>query len=141
MLLVSTRLVLLACNYLSEGYYQGKRIPAPELAAKYNINVRAIMPALRNLTRAGILSSQVGGREPGFIFTRDPKEISYYDIVSTLEGVPQFHCCKQIDKSLKCDCDDVDKCELYRVFNLLSINTINILSQTPILSPANISNP
>lgn len=110
MLLACTRYGLIACRYLTEGYYGNRYIPAPEIAEKYNMNIRALMPALRQLTRAGILRSRVGGTEPGFIFSRDPETISMLEILSALEGNLKITCCREIIKGLKCDCHSKEHC-------------------------------
>ena len=78
MLLLPTRLFLIVSSYLVQGYRERVKITARQMADKYNINARALMPALRRLTQVGILKSQIGGSKPGFIFTRDPSGISIY---------------------------------------------------------------
>lgn len=113
MLLISTRLGLIACRYLTDSYYKNKWTSAPEIADRYNINVRAVMPALRHLTRAGILKSQVGGREPGFMLVNDPKDVSLLDVLTALEGEYSIPCCKTIIRDLQCDCENSDQCHIY----------------------------
>lgn len=117
MFLISTRLGLIACRHLVSGYYQDRYVSAPEIAEKNNMNVRALMPALRQMTRADILRSRVGGKEPGFIFSRNPKDISVLDILVALEGESYFVCCKELNSELKCDCMDKHKCDMYELFN------------------------
>ena len=112
MLLACTRYGLIACRFLTEGYYTNKYISAPAIAEKYNMNTRAIMPALRQLTRTGILHSRVGGKEPGFIFSRDPKSISILEIFIALEGDFRTTCCREIIKELKCDCRKKEDCSV-----------------------------
>ena len=112
MLLANTRYGLIACRFLTEGYFNNRYISAPEIARKYNMNVRAIMPALRQLTRMGILNSRVGGLEPGFIFARNPKTISLLDIFTALEGNIKMACCREVIKGLKCDCISKENCSI-----------------------------
>ena len=54
MFLNSTRYGLIACRYLVRGYYEGVWLSAPEIAEHYGMNVRALTPSLRQLSRAGI---------------------------------------------------------------------------------------
>ena len=108
-----------------EGYYKGCKITAPEIASKYNMNVRAILPALRALTKAGILISQTGGNEPGFIFARDPKTISMFEIIILLEGNLKMYSCHQVVNGICCDLKDCNNCLIYNGVNnaLESIRT------------------
>ena len=114
MFLSSTHFGLIACRYLAEGYENGIRISAPDIAARYNMNKRALMPALRRLTQVGILRSQVGGRDPGFIFSKDPKEISLYDVIYALEGTNEMDCCKEIISEISCDMKRCCDCIVYK---------------------------
>ena len=113
MFLSSTHFGLIACRYLVIGYKAGIRISAPDLAARYNMNTRALMPALRRLTQVGILRSQVGGRDPGFIFSKDPKEISLYDVIYALEGENEMNCCKEVISDISCDMNKCCNCIIY----------------------------
>ncbi|MFI3333243.1 MAG: hypothetical protein SNI51_05835 [Rikenellaceae bacterium] len=76
MLLLSTRMCIISSSQLIKGYYAGQKTTATSLSEKYNLNIRTLNPALNKMTRAGILKSQVGGVDRGYIFARDPKEIS-----------------------------------------------------------------
>lgn len=116
-MLISTRLGLIACRYLALAYYNQQRITAPQLAAHYNMNVRSLMPALRGLTKAGILNSQVGGKTPGFIFAKPPTEIMVYDIMIALEDKSKTPCCKEIIVGLTCDCGKSNQCKLRSLFD------------------------
>lgn len=117
MILTVTRLGIIACRYLVKGYDENRYISAPEIAEHYNMNVRALMPALRQMTRMGMLRSRVGGKEPGFIFAKDPAEITLYNVLSVLEGDAQFNCCKELMPELKCDCQDKTQCGIFSLFN------------------------
>lgn len=116
-MLIVTRLGVIACRYLVKGYYENRYISAPEIAEYHNMNVRALMPALRQLTRMGILRSRVGGKEPGFIFANDPAELTLYKILSVLEGDAQFNCCKELMPDLRCDCNDKTQCGVFSFFS------------------------
>lgn len=117
MFLASTRCGLIACRHLVSGYHENAYISAPEIAGKYNMNVRALMPALRQLTRSGILRSRVGGKEPGFIFSRNPSEITLLEVLTSLEGGSEVPCCRELIADLKCDCSSSAQCNIYNLFN------------------------
>lgn len=117
MFLASTRCGLIACRHLARCYYTNTYTSAPEIAEKYNMNVRALMPALRQLTRYGILRSRVGGKEPGFMFSRSPREITLLEVITALEGNHSVPCCKELIAGLKCDCKAPNECGVYNLFN------------------------
>lgn len=136
MTLFSTRLGIIACRYLVQGYYAEKYISAPEIAEYYNMNVRALMPALRQLTRAGILRSRVGGNSPGFIFSKNPKEFSMYHIITVLEGDFKFECCKELMDGIHCDCVDKTGCMIFSHLNRLIDSSTRYLSKISIMDHA-----
>lgn len=113
MLLVATRIAIISCQHLSRCYYDNKWTTAPDISERYSINVRSVNNALHILSRAGLLRSRVGGREPGYIFTRDPKTISLFDIVRAVEGEVDVVCCKDTISELKCECGDKSNCKLF----------------------------
>ena len=117
MFLISTRISLIVCRGLVKSFKNNKKITALELASRYNINVRILNTSLRNLVKSGILSSQVGGSEPGFIFSRDPKSISLYEIVTVFEGESKMMCCKDVISNIKCDQEDCANCLVYGGIN------------------------
>lgn len=123
MFLASTRYALIACRYLTRSYLENRYCSAPEIADAFNINVRALMPALRQLTRAGILRSRVGGKEPGFIYTRHPSEISLLEVFTILEGDNEMLCCTEVNPTLKCDCETKEKCFIFTIFGDLTQQT------------------
>ena len=126
MILIATRLGLIACGYLVGGYYESRYISAPEIAQRYNMNVRALMPALHRLVMAGILRSRVGGTTPGFIYAKDPKELTLF----AMEGEAAFACCKELVPGLKCDCscDEKSSCTMLSLFNGMIDNATEKLS-------------
>lgn len=120
MFLASTRYALIACRSLTRGYFENRYSAAPDIAEVLNINVRALMPALRQLTRAGILRSRVGGKEPGFIFARHPREITLFEVLTALEGDNEVVCCKEVNPELRCDCASKNGCFIYTIFSDLT---------------------
>lgn len=117
MIRIATRLGIMACRYLVHGYYDNRYTSAPEIAEHYNMNVRALMPSLHQLTKSGILRSRVGGTTPGFIYARDPKEVSMHHIMVVLEGESHFECCKELMPDLKCDINKCEECGVLSLFH------------------------
>lgn len=131
MLLLSTRLMIIASNYLVQGYYEKVKITAPYIAEKCNINPRALKPALRRLTQVGILRSQVGGKEPGFILARDPSIISIFDIIDALEQDMHVNSCRELNMSINCEIKNCEDCSMYKTINIgLSRITDNLKKVT-----------
>lgn len=133
MIRIATRLGIMACRYLVQGYYDNRYISAPEIAEHYNMNVRALMPSLRQLTRAGIFRSRVGGTTPGFIYAKDPKDLTLFQIIIALEGAAHFECCKELVPGLKCDCKDNGGCGIFSSFNAILSNASDELSTITIV--------
>ena len=121
MFLVITRIGIFVCKYLISSYYDNVWVSAPQIADKYGINVRSVNSALARMKRAGLLLSRVGGREPGFIFAKDPKEISTFDVIKAMQGDFTISCCKNIISGLKCECGDRDSCNFFNLFEDMAI--------------------
>lgn len=133
---LSTRLGLIACRYLAKAHQQGVWVTAPEMAAYYNMNVRALMPALRGLVRAGILRSQVGGRTPGFAFAKSPDQVMLLDVMNALEDQIVVSCCKDLVPGLRCDCGGSSECKLHALFFELINNAHERCGKTSVASYA-----
>lgn len=119
MLLSSTRLCLIASVSLVQEYLDGRMITASDMAAKYNFNARSINPSLTRLVRVGLLRSQVGGKGRGFVLSKDPREISLFDIVNSLEGSNSLSRCTDMMYGVKCSIGDCSNCHLYTKLNKL----------------------
>ncbi len=117
MFLTSTRLFIIVSRLLVDGYYKKRMITAPELADFFNVNKRALMPALHRLTQAGYLRSQIGGSTPGFRFTKDPKEINTGEIIRNLEGEMKMDSCRDLIPNVNCICDSCTNCLFYNKIN------------------------
>ena len=130
MLLLSTRLFLIVSSSLIKGYSDKVKITAPNIAKEFNMNSRALMPALRRLTQVGLLNSQVGGSNPGFILARDPAKISMYDIITALEGDFCMSSCRELVDDVKCEIQYCDDCSIYKIINRGLLLIINDLKDT-----------
>ena len=138
MILTHTRCGLIACRILAHAYYEGTWMTAPVIAAHYNMNVRSLMPSLRTLAKVGILHSRVGGKEPGFIFARDPREISLLEVITALEGSKEVVCCKSVIAGLTCDCGDFSGCMIYELFQSVILDVQSHFSSISIAKHAGI---
>ena len=130
MLLLPTRLILIASTYLVQGYNKRIKITAPSIAQKCNVNHRALMPALRRLTQVVILRSQVGGNNPGFILTKDPSQITVFEVIDALENNLYMPSCREISEDLNCKMDNCSGCLIYNLVNRNISNTIRELKNT-----------
>ena len=121
--------MLLAASHLVQGYNNKVKITVPYVAERCNMNPIALMPALRRLTKVGILRSQTGGRKPGFILSRDPSEISMYEIIGSLENDMLMPSCKEMNDKLndKLNCEN---CSIYKVINTSISRIITDLKNT-----------
>lgn len=104
---------IMCCPELIAGYYAGQKTTATLLAEKFGLNIRTLNPSLNKMTHAGILRSQVGGVDRGYIFTRDPREISVYDIVEAVEGFSYMKTCEEALDGSKCSKEDCTLCPLF----------------------------
>ncbi len=127
MLLSSTRLCLIASVSLVQEYLNGRMVTASEIAATYNFNARSINPSLTRLVRVGLLRSQVGGKGRGFVLARDPREISLFDIVNSLEGSSELVRCRDMMYGVKCAIGDCENCHVYIRLNSLYASENEIL--------------
>ncbi len=111
---MSTRMCIISCAELIKGYESGKKITATLLAEKYKLNIRTLNPSLNKMTHAGLLKSQVGGVDRGYILARHPKEISIYDIVEAVEGLSYMKNCKEALHGANCENGDCEDCWLHK---------------------------
>ncbi len=105
---------IISCASLINGYYAGHKVTATSLAEQFGLNIRTLNPSLNKLTRAGILRSQVGGPDRGYIFARDPKQISIYDVIEAVEGMSYMKTCTEALKGARCKTADCTVCSLYK---------------------------
>ena len=113
--LTSTRLFLIVSKHLVASYYDGRKVSSRELADIYNINNRALIPVLNRLTRTGYMYSQVGGLNPGHIFSKDPKEIRVGEIIIALEGEMDMMGCDSILGDGVAGCTSENRCKFCRI--------------------------
>lgn len=106
-------------------YEQGRRMTMPEMEQRFGVNPRTLTPALRSLVHAGILNSRTGGSDRGYILARDPREISVYQIVQTIQGEPKVECCMEAVGCTNCVAARLEngRCNIFNKLNSLLEST------------------
>ncbi len=115
MFLASTKLFFVVSTLLVESYYKNIRLGAPHIAEKFNVNKRTLSVIFNRLMRTGILQSQTGGSNAGFILTRDPRTISIADITIALEGEIHMESYREVCPDSTCLQLTCDNCILKKV--------------------------
>ncbi|MFI3285387.1 MAG: Rrf2 family transcriptional regulator [Rikenellaceae bacterium] len=110
---------IICCSEFIKGYNSGQKITATSLSEKFNLNIRTLNPSLNKMTHAGILRSQVGGVDRGYIFARDPKDISVYEIVAAVQDLGNLKNCKEAVDGASCFFSNCDSCKLYMTNNAI----------------------
>ncbi len=131
MFLMSTRACIICCAELINGYHTGQKTPATLLAKKFSINIRTLNPSLNKMTRAGILKSQVGGADRGYIFARDPKDISLYEVVEAIQGFDYMRDCKEVTQAT-CSLDSCANCPFYHASKQITDYSRELLKEISI---------
>ncbi len=127
MLLSSTRLCVISSVSLVQAYLEGRVMTARDLAAKHKFNPRSINPSLTRLVKAGILHSQVGGNSRGFVLAKDPKQITLFDIVYSLEGDRLMVPCSDMMNGIVCSIGSCENCQLYNKLNKLQAYSATVI--------------
>jgi len=78
---------------------------AKDLAEMYSIPQEALAKILQRLAKAKLLTAQYG-TNGGYVLARDPKKISAYEVIRTIEGPLFITSCSAADS----DCDHSDRC-------------------------------
>jgi Rrf2 family protein len=78
---------------------------AKDLADMYSIPQEALAKILQRLTKAGLLTSQYG-TNGGYMLSRDPRTITAYEVIRTIEGPLFMTSCS----AAAADCEQSDRC-------------------------------
>ena len=95
---------LIAMRHLAEHADLGA-CSAKDLADMYSIPQEALAKILQRLTKAGLLTSQYG-TNGGYTLSRDPRTITAYEVIRTIEGPLFMTSCS----AATTDCDQSDRC-------------------------------
>jgi Rrf2 family protein len=85
-----------------------------ELSETMKIPQSYLLTVMAKLKKAGIVSS-TRGQSGGYELEKLPEEVTLWDIISVMEGSPQFFPC--LEEGYECACYEVDKCPIRRVQN------------------------
>jgi Rrf2 family protein len=78
---------------------------AKDLAEMYSIPQEALAKILQCLAKAKLLTAQYG-TNGGYVLARDPRSITAYEVIRTIEGPLFITSCS----SAETDCDQSDRC-------------------------------
>ena len=88
---------MFAALYLAQQHGSERPVQGKDIAREYGIPVEYLLKILQAMARGGILRSE-RGRAGGFTLSREPGEISLFDILNTLE--PQIDFGRLLSESL-----------------------------------------
>jgi len=102
-----------------------------EIAEMEGLSVPYVSKLLAILRKAGLVGA-VRGRSGGFSISRQPREISLYDVMSSLGGplIEQHHCQKYTGQLP--ECVHIENCSMHDVFDDLAGYIREYLSETTI---------
>src|ERR1035438_6905233 len=95
---------LIAMRHLAEHADLGA-CSAKDLAEMYSIPQEALAKILQRLTKVGLLTS-LYGTNGGYILARDPRKITAYEVIRTIEGPLFMTSCS----AATTDCEQSDRC-------------------------------
>lgn len=94
--------------------YDGNPVPLSSIAESQEISRKYLEQLVASLRKADLIGSRKGVRG-GYFLTRDPKEISLWDVFCTLEGnTPLVDCVPNPET-----CDRADFCTTRGIWELL----------------------
>jgi Rrf2 family protein len=93
-------LVELACRTAAE---PERPVRVTELATRREIPTQFLEQLLAALRRAGVLQSRRGA-SGGYLFARPPGQVSVFDVVEALDGVPTPAACTQGECEFLAEC-------------------------------------
>ncbi len=126
---LETRLSVIVCRFIVPFYYKKETVELSKIAKAYRFNSESIASSLSKLTEAGILENRVDGesKEQNIILAKDPKCVTLYDVVNTIEGDKSAECCSD---TLKCKSSKCENCGIYKVLQKVIDNRKKVLSAT-----------
>ena len=115
-------------------YDQKRRVSIKELQESAGLTGNQCKSTITLLLNAQILHSNVGGANRGYLFFKDPKEISVHEVIKVLQGIAYSQCnvksltqtseecliCKAINKGIAKMVEELQQITLYDFFMDLS---------------------
>ena len=94
-----------------------RRADAKTIAENTGVTLRFSLKILRKLVGSGIIKS-FKGTQGGYEIAKDPKDISLFDVIGTIEGPMNISRC--VDPQFVCSRENGGDCQFQRVFVRLS---------------------
>lgn len=121
-----------AVLYISKHATEDRPILATEIAEKENIPHKFLESILRNLVTAKLLTSR-RGRSGGYLLRKPKEEITFAEIMRTLDGPIALIPCVSKNWYEPCpECNVESNCEIRNVFLLIRDATLDILEKTTV---------
>jgi Rrf2 family protein len=97
---------LMALKYLAE-HPESSSLSAKDIAEAYHIPPQLLAKILQRLTKVGLLRSHAG-MNGGYALSRDPREISAFEVIRAIDGPLFITSCITVHGS----CDLTDSCTI-----------------------------
>src|SRR5271165_4675495 len=117
---------LIAMRHLAEHADLGA-CSAKDLADMYMIPQEALAKILQKLTKASLLVSQYG-TNGGYTLSRDPRHISAFEVIRTIEGPLFITSCSAATE----DCEQSDRCTVREPLRKVSRTIEEVLNKLSI---------
>ena len=126
MLAQKTRYALRSLLYIAEDT-AGAPVQLARIAETQRVPPKYLELIMLDLKKAGLVASTRGPRG-GYLLTRDPKEISFGEIVRAMEGPIALVSCASVNFYAPCgDCHDEATCAIRRAFSILRDQSSELL--------------
>ena len=140
MLSQRTRYTIRALIHLADRYGEGP-VQLAEIAEAQNIPPKFLTVMLSSMRRAGVVES-LRGREGGYWLAREPKDITYGEIVRLTRGSLGLLPCASRFAHEQCrNCISEEKCRLHRAMLLVRDETARILDGLSLADPVRLDAP
>lgn len=135
MLSQKTRYALRALLYLVERG-DGRPVQIADIAATQQVPRKYLELIMLDLKKAGIVTSR-RGPGGGYGLSRQPSEISFAEVVRTMDGPIALVPCASLNFYAKCgDCHDEATCAIRRVMAQVREDAVRILAGTSLADAA-----
>jgi Rrf2 family protein len=126
--------------HLADRFGQGP-VQLGEIAEAQNIPPKFLTVMLSQMSREGLVGTR-RGRDGGYWLARDPKDISYGDIVRLTRGsLGLLPCASRLAYQQCSHCITEDRCRLHRVMLMVRDETARILDGLSLADPVPIGIP
>ncbi len=95
--------------------FEESPVMVSKLAEKQNLSVKYLESLMSKLKKGGVVKS-VRGNRGGYLLTKDPQEISVYEIVTALEGPISLVNCSENPEN----CENFENCCTFNLWKELS---------------------